>query len=41
MHVALTTNLSGVVLFLPIFLFKARYDDRRGWEITDSFDTKK
>jgi hypothetical protein len=26
---------------LPTFLLKARYDDRRGWQITGSFDTKK
>jgi hypothetical protein len=35
MTVDLTTNLC-VVLFLPIFLLKAKYDDR----ITGSFDTK-
>jgi hypothetical protein len=27
----LLQQTSCVVLFLPIFLFKARYDDRRGW----------
>jgi hypothetical protein len=30
MQAAFTTNLSAVVLFLPIFLLKARYDDTRG-----------
>jgi hypothetical protein len=29
MPVAFTTNLRGAVLFLPIFLLKARYDDMR------------
>jgi hypothetical protein len=30
-----------VVLFLPIFLLKARYDDRKGLYITGGLDTKK
>jgi hypothetical protein len=41
MHVAFPTNLPDVMLFLPIFLLKARYDVRSGWYITGNFDARK